>query len=496
MGFPLGAATFLVAIRRPISHPVGKLLVLWTSIFATKLRQVALRGLFQNNAHGFKKISPIGIIPKKPPGSYRIIHHLSFPYGESVNDFIPREYSSVAYGSLDDAIRIISSLSDPFLAKTDIASAYRIIPIRLADCPLLGFRWRDRSYVDLALPMGCSSSAQIFQLFSDALVWIAQHHYGAGHIISVLDDFLFIGESRSACLTALTGFQDMCRTLHIPLRADKTVAPCQSLTFLGVELDVLANELRLPPGKIERARNELQQLIPRKKVPLRDIQACSGRLNFACVAVPLGRPFLRRLMDLCVGVRRPHHRVSINRAARLDMRAWMTFLSQFNGRSLLTVQRWHSEEPFFLETDASGALGLGAVCGPSWLLGRWPVELLSLDISVKELVAIVVAIGVWQHRFAHRRVCIHSDNAAIVACINSQSSRSPAIMYWIRKLFVLVVLNDMLVRATHIPGTTNRAADALSRGLVQVFRTERPEADALPTDWDWSAFGITEPSIR
>ena len=69
-------------------------------------------------------------------------------------------------------------------------------------------------------------------------------------------------------------------------------------------------------------------------------------------------------------------------------------------------------------------------------------------------------------------------------------------MYWIRKLFVLVVLNDMLVRATHIPGTTNRAADALSRGLVQVFRTERPEADALPTDWDWSAFGITEPSIR
>ena len=222
----------------------------------------------------------------------------------------------------------------------------------------------------------------------------------------------------------------------------------------------MANEIRLPEDKLERTLQELQQLLPRKKAPLRQIQACIGRLNFARVAVPLGRPFLRRLSDLCIGVRRPHHCVSINRAARLDLRAWIKFLSQFNGRSLLTGRRWRSEEPFLLETDVSGSIGLGAVCGRLWLSGQWPAELMSLDIAVKELIAIVVAIGDWRHRFAHSCVCIHTDNAAVVGCTNSQSSRSPALMCWIRKLFVLVVMNDMLVRAIHVPGITNHAADA------------------------------------
>ena len=183
-----------------------------------------IAGPFPEHCSWIHKISPIGVIPKKSPGTYRIIHHLSFPYGNSVNDFIPRENTAVSYGSLDDAIRIINGISTPFLAKTDIASAYRMVPIRLADCPLLGFRWRGRSYVDLALPMGCSSSAQIFLQISDALVWIAQQRFGAGPMVSVLDDFLFIGDSHAACQTALTGFQEMCQPLHVPLREDNSGA--------------------------------------------------------------------------------------------------------------------------------------------------------------------------------------------------------------------------------------------------------------------------------
>ena len=286
----------------------------------------------------------------------------------------------------------------------------------------------------------------------------------------------------------------MCDILHVPLRPDKTVTPCRSLCFLGVELDVVANEVRLPPEKIRKAREELLSLIPRRKAPLRVIQACIGRLNFACIAVPPGRPFLRRLSDLCIGVRRPHHRVSINRAARLDMRAWIAFLSNFNGRSMLIGRRWHTEPELLLETDAAGAVGFGAVYGSQWLMGDWPASLIALAIAVKELVAVVVAIGTWRNQFAHRCVRICSDNIAVVECINSQSSRSPALMVWLRKLFLIVVLNDISVRARHVAGVTNCAADALSRGLVQEFRRIRPSACSLPAAWDWADFGIPTPS--
>ena len=39
------------------------------------------------------RISPLGLIPKKTPGEFRLIHHLSFPYGDSINSCIPNDAS-------------------------------------------------------------------------------------------------------------------------------------------------------------------------------------------------------------------------------------------------------------------------------------------------------------------------------------------------------------------------------------------------------------------
>ena len=74
-------------------------------------------------------ISPLGLVPKKSPGEFRLIHHLSHPQGRSTNSGISKEISSVQYTSLDDAVNIVMSLGPGcYLAKTDIKSAFRIIP--------------------------------------------------------------------------------------------------------------------------------------------------------------------------------------------------------------------------------------------------------------------------------------------------------------------------------------------------------------------------------
>ena len=39
------------------------------------------------------RVSPLGVVPKKAPGEYRLIHHLSFPRGASVNDGRTRLFS-------------------------------------------------------------------------------------------------------------------------------------------------------------------------------------------------------------------------------------------------------------------------------------------------------------------------------------------------------------------------------------------------------------------
>ena len=98
-----------------------------------------IRGLFVQPPFYNLKVSPLGVIPKKQPGEYRMIHHLSFPYGGSVNYFIPAELCSMHYVSVDDAVKIIKLIGPQcHLAKTYVGSAFCIIHVNPADCYLLG----------------------------------------------------------------------------------------------------------------------------------------------------------------------------------------------------------------------------------------------------------------------------------------------------------------------------------------------------------------------
>ena len=54
--------------------------------------------------------SQIGLVPKHEPNSFWLIHHLSFPEGGSINDFIDRAQCQVHYASFDKAV----SMSGPW----------------------------------------------------------------------------------------------------------------------------------------------------------------------------------------------------------------------------------------------------------------------------------------------------------------------------------------------------------------------------------------------
>ena len=55
--------------------------------------------------------SPIGLVPKKMPGDYRLIHYLSWPQGSSVNDQIDPNIRTVKYSCFDDAVTIVNNLA-------------------------------------------------------------------------------------------------------------------------------------------------------------------------------------------------------------------------------------------------------------------------------------------------------------------------------------------------------------------------------------------------
>ena len=308
------------------------------------------------------RVSPTGVVPKKTPGEFRCIQHLSYTNGASINDGIPVEHSSVTYSRIDDAIGLIlGSGVGSCLAKTDIKSAFHIIPIRPADYNLLGIYWRGNYYFDRCLPMGLASSCKTFETLSTAVQWIAQTKLGMRYMLHLLDDFLIISGSHEQCSRELSLFLELCSYLVIPMAPEKTVGPSTVLSFAGIELDTVRSEARLPHDKVIRCTSMLSDYLKRKKVTLRELQSLIGLLNFACSVVLPGRAFLRRLIDLTRGISRPQNLIKLTQSVKSDMRTWLAFLSNFNGSSFFLTRNWITSPSLQLYTGAFGSFGYGAV---------------------------------------------------------------------------------------------------------------------------------------
>ena len=102
------------------------------------------------------------------------------------------------------------------LAKFDIKSAYRLIPVPADDRPLLGMR-REKTNIDLALPFGLRSAPKVFNAVADAMQWIFEQH-GVKPMLHYLDDFLVIGAPITReCKQALETALGLCRRLGIPI---------------------------------------------------------------------------------------------------------------------------------------------------------------------------------------------------------------------------------------------------------------------------------------
>lgn len=432
------------------------------------------------------RISPLGVVPKKVPGEYRMIHHLSYPHGDSVNDSIPPENSKVQYASIQDAISFIkrnqSEVTGPlWLGKMDVESAFRLIPIHPNDRPLLGFHFEGKFYFDAVLPMGCASSCQIFETFSTALEWIAMQKLGASRVFHVVDDFLFIADSAAKCDSDMNAFQSLCTELGVPLAAEKTMGPLNVLPFLGITLDTKKLEARLPEDKLEQCREQIIASLRLEKITLRGLQSVIGLLNFACSVVVPGRCFLRRLIDLTMGVRKPTHFIRLTKEVKLDLQTWLSFLQNYNGASFFIDENFLTGNYLSLYTDSSKTIGWGAVYGKKWFYGQWPHTWRSYNIATLELYPIVLALATWGHSWKNRSVCFYTDNQALIPVINKQTSKDKQLMGLVRKLVFICLEQNIVFTARHIPGRFNILSDCLSRFQVEKFRRKAPWANPEPS---------------
>lgn len=458
-----------------------------TNLIKKEVESGFMIGPFENPPFNLFRISPIGVATRKFSGKKRLIIDLSAPHNSpfpNINSVIPLDEFSLKYHDIDQAIHIIKIAGrGAWLAKIDITSAFKVMPIHPDDWHLFGIRWLGKYYFAVRLTFGCKSSPKIFDMLSEAVCWILSNNYAIPHLIHLLDDFLKISSPDAIPSAHIITVQNVFSALGIPIAQEKTAGPATSIEFLGINLDSIKFQASLPKEKIDRIILVSSTLLEKTSCSKRELLSLLGHLNFAMRIIPQGRPFISHLLSLASSVHSLEDPITITQACRDELRLWLTFLNQWNGLSFFYSNLVSCPIDIQLFTDAAPSIGFGGFYQGRWFASTWPPQLQDITQSsaLFELYPLVVAAFLWGKEWATKSILVYCDNEATVHCINKGRSHAPAMMPLLRRLTWISACDQFIIIAKHVPGSENQIADSLSRFLFQKFRTLAPEADKSPT---------------
>ena len=397
------------------------------------------------------RINPLGVVQSKYSLKKRLIVDLSAPHNlthcHSINDLIDKDDYSLTYVKVDDAIRIIKTMRSNcgehpiYLCKTDMADAFKQIPIHTTMVPFHGVKWKDSYYFYTRLVFGSRSSPKIFDTLASVVCWILENNYSVSPLLHLLDDFLGICPPNRDPQRFMNTMIQVFNNLGIPLSAKKTIGPVETVEYLGIEISTKEMVARLPQAKLTRIRQFVRTFLTLKKCKKQQLLSLLGHLQFACRVIPVGRSFTARLLKASTTVNNLAFYVYLNIECRKDLLMWDKLLTDWNGVSLFLDLATTDTADMELFTDASG-IGFGGYYQGEWFAGPWPDNLTQsldseLSIAFQELYPIVVAAVLFGRQWRRKQILFYCDNMATVFAINKARSHSPAMMQLMRRLAIV-----------------------------------------------------------
>nr|WPK86714.1 NLRC3-like protein 49 [Sebastes schlegelii] len=271
------------------------------------------------------------------------------------------------------------------------------------------------------------------------------------------------------------------------------LTPSQRVDYLGMTLDSQSMRAFLSPKRVE-AILQLIGCFQRGRVLKYGLfLRLLGMLTAASMVIPPGLLSLRPLQIWVNGLHLDPkwHRgrsVRVSNSCCRTLKPWRSKVYLTTGVPLGVIPSRRE----VVETDAS-FLGWGAVWQRRTIKGRWSVQQRLEHINVLELRAIYLALRHFLPVLKDRHVLVRTDSTSAVYHINHQGgTRSRHSLRVSQQLLTWAFPHFLSLRAVHLPGAQNIAADVLSRqGPPEGDWRLHPEVVGVI----WSRYGRAEVDV-
>ena len=235
------------------------------------------------------------------------------------------------------------------------------------------------------------------------------------------------------------------QNLGLSFQDSKTVWPCTHIEFLGLELDSVSMEARLPVDKLTYLKELLAYWLTKHSASLVEVQELVGFLQFASQVIPQSRSCC--LIDFSSKFRSQFVQLHIPASTHHDLVWWKVFCDPWNGVQVLSPV----QPSVCIYTDASGRKGLGGIFGSEWYSSRVPCHFRERDIQFKEAFAIFQAILHWGDQWSSRHILFYCDNQDVVAWLTSGTCHSKHSMPLVRIISMMAACLYFSYSCTWIP---------------------------------------------
>ena len=141
---------------------------------------------------------------------------------------------------------------------------------------------------------------------------------GVLRVVNYLDDFCIVCRDQEVVIAIL-------HRIGFFVSFGKLASPSTTSLFLGIIIDTIKLEMRLPEDKLIRLVTILEEVKGRRKVTRKELERLGGVLAHCSKVVKGGRTICRRIYDAINSVREPHFKVRPSCGFRDDIKILGSF---------------------------------------------------------------------------------------------------------------------------------------------------------------------------